>query len=74
MSETTSQMTPEESRAFLRALPGYPFMPCKICASEGFSSGSCDHIGWERARAWHPGLVTKQPTPVVPTLAQGDET
>jgi hypothetical protein len=52
-----SNMTPEESRAFLRALPDYPFMPCKICTSEGFSSVSCEHIGWERARAWHPGLI-----------------
>jgi hypothetical protein len=49
-------LTPEESGAFLRALPGYPFLPCRIC---GFT-GSCDHIGWERARAWHPGLTLPQ--------------
>jgi len=47
----------EEARALLRALPGYPFMPCKICTREGFSSLSCEHSGWERAKAWHPGLI-----------------
>ncbi|GAB6842406.1 hypothetical protein HNR00_003614 [Methylorubrum rhodinum] len=47
----------EEARALLRALPGYPFMPCKICTREGYSSVSCEHSGWERARAWHPGLI-----------------
>jgi hypothetical protein len=53
MSERKQPMTPEESRAFLRALPGYPFLPCPICKeTEG-----CDHIGWERARAYHPGLI-----------------
>lgn len=36
----------------LAALPGFPFFPCPICrGTEG-----CDHTGYERARAAHPGL------------------
>ena len=37
----------------LRALPGYPWLPCPICQG----TGSCDHTGAERARAAIPGLV-----------------
>jgi hypothetical protein len=49
----------EANRKTLRALPGYPWMPCPICAGEGYANatGSCDHTGWERARAALPGLV-----------------
>jgi len=37
----------------LKALPGYPFLPCPICTRvEG-----CDHSVPERARATHPALV-----------------
>lgn len=41
------------------ALPGYPFLPCPICADEGFPSAteSCDHTVLERARRTHPGLI-----------------
>lgn len=36
----------------LKALPGYPFLPCPICkGTEG-----CDHSVPERARTAHPGL------------------
>ena len=40
-------------RKTLRALPGYPWLPCPICKG----TESCDHIGAERARAAIPGLV-----------------
>lgn len=37
----------------LRALPGYPWLPCPIChGTEG-----CDDTVPERARAAHPSLV-----------------
>ena len=37
----------------LRALPGYPWLPCPICkGTEG-----CDHVAPERARAALPALV-----------------
>lgn len=52
---TVSEAQREENRTFLRALPDYPFLPCKIC---GFDQ-SCEHTGWERAKAWHPGLITR---------------
>lgn len=38
----------------MRRVPGYPFFPCKICQSEGFSgknNDGCDHTALERARA-----------------------
>ena len=36
----------------LRAMPGYPWLPCPICVREGFKgTASCDHIAAERARA-----------------------
>lgn len=39
-------------RATLRAMPGYPWLPCPICQHEGFEgTASCDHIAAERARA-----------------------
>lgn len=43
----------EAFRATLRALPGYPWLPCPICKG----NGSCDHIAAERAQAAIPGLV-----------------
>lgn len=43
----------EAFRATLRALPGYPWLPCPIC----HGTGSCDHIAAERAQAALPGLV-----------------
>lgn len=37
----------------LKALPGYPFLPCPIChGTEG-----CDHSVPERARTVHPSVV-----------------
>lgn len=39
-------------RRTLRALPGYPWLPCPICKG----TESCDHIAAERARAAIPGL------------------
>lgn len=38
----------------IRYVPGYPFFPCRICTSEGFSGANndgCDHTALERARA-----------------------
>lgn len=37
----------ESMRETLRALPGYPWIPCPICKG----TESCDHIAAERARA-----------------------
>jgi hypothetical protein len=42
----------EAFRKTLRALPGYPWLPCPICKG----TGSCDHIAAERAQAALPGL------------------
>ncbi len=43
----------EEWFATLKAIPGYPWLPCPICSGgEG-----CDHSVPERARAAIPGLV-----------------
>ncbi len=40
------------ARQWLKAIPGYPFLPCPICRGiEG-----CDHPVPMRARATHPGL------------------
>lgn len=51
------QLSDEEKRtAFrdtLRALPGYPWIPCPICKG----TESCDHIAAERAQAALPSLV-----------------
>lgn len=47
----------EAFRKTLRALPGYPWLPCPICKG----TGSCDHIAAERARASIPGLVLDEP-------------
>jgi len=51
-----SKMSDEDRRgAFrqtLRAMPGYPWLPCPICVADGFKgAGGCDHIAAERARA-----------------------
>lgn len=56
----------DERRLFqktLRALPGYPWIPCPICKRDGFENarGSCDHIAAERAQASLPGLVLDEP-------------
>lgn len=58
MSDVFRAMLSEEQRRehfrkTLRALPGYPWLPCPICKG----SGSCDHIAAERAQAALPGLV-----------------
>lgn len=44
----------------LRALPGYPFLPCPICGGvEG-----CSHTGWERAKAaGHNVIVPREGAP-----------
>jgi hypothetical protein len=57
-------------KTILRSLPGYPWLPCPICGGvEG-----CDDIGWERARAAHPGLVIHDGVGHVPVLdADGKE-
>ena len=39
--------------ATMRALPGYPWLPCPICKG----TESCDHIAAERAQAALTGLV-----------------
>lgn len=56
----------EAFRKTLRALPGYPWLPCPICAREGFANSveSCDHTAAERARAALPGLVFDDDKPV----------
>jgi hypothetical protein len=50
----------EAFRKTLRALPGYPWLPCPICKG----TESCDHIGAERARASIPGLVFPDETTI----------
>lgn len=38
----------------MKHVPGYPFYPCRICISEGYSgknNDGCDHTAFERARA-----------------------
>lgn len=60
---TTSESEREHNRWVLRGLPGYPFLPCPIC---GYSGDSCDHTGYERARAAIPGLVLDVPPPPDP--------
>lgn len=40
-------------RSMIRALPGYPWLPCPICKG----TESCDHIAAERAQAAIPSLV-----------------
>lgn len=47
------QETIETWIATLKALPGYPWLPCPICKSDE----GCDHPVPERARAAIPGLV-----------------
>lgn len=53
-------MNDEDTRRHIHqtftAVPGYPFLPCPICVSEGFKGMACDHTVLERARATHPGL------------------
>jgi len=47
--------------SIFRALSGYPFLPCPICADDGYPNAteSCDHTVLERARRTHPGLVIR---------------
>lgn len=51
---------PLETSLF-KALPGYPFYPCKACHAEGrmVEGAACwgDHTVLERAQAMHPGLA-----------------
>lgn len=36
----------------MRATPGYPWFPCRICVAAGFNGeGGCDHTARERAVA-----------------------
>lgn len=49
-----------EARKLFKALPGYPFVPCRICVLDGFKGMACDHTVLERAQAAHPGLVLHQ--------------
>jgi len=56
----------------LKALPGYPFLPCPTCkGTEG-----CDHSVPERARTAHPGLSAAPSQPMrqfdgAPIFARG---
>lgn len=51
--EEHKQLLADADRAFLEALPGYPFLPCPICKGvEG-----CDHSVPERARAKLAGFT-----------------
>lgn len=52
MAELSREQRKETFRATLRAMPGYPWLPCPICRSEGFAGTiDCDHIAAERAIA-----------------------
>lgn len=57
MRKLTEDEKREAFRETLRALPGYPWLPCPICKG----TGSCDHIAAERAQAALPGLVLTEP-------------
>jgi hypothetical protein len=59
MSESKEEIEIKHQVATLKALPGYPWMPCPICnGREG-----CCHAFPERARAAIPGLVLPRSTP-----------
>ncbi len=51
MAELNKEQRKEAFRKTLRAMPGYPWLPCPICTREGFSSEGCDHTVPERAEA-----------------------
>jgi len=58
-------MAETEAHQLFKALPGYPFFPCRICQREGFKGmGGCDHTVLERAQAMHPGLTMTGPTQI----------
>lgn len=57
MRELSDDEKREHFRKTLRALPGYPWLPCPICKG----TGSCDHIAAERAQTAIPGLVLNEP-------------
>lgn len=51
-------MPETETRQLFKAIPGYPFFPCRICVKDGYrGEGGCDHTVLERAQAIHPGLT-----------------
>lgn len=52
-------MMGKQQPSIFRALHGYPFLPCPICAAEGYPNAieGCDHTVKERALRTHPGLV-----------------
>ena len=55
MPETTTY-TVQDAIGNLRALPGYPWLPCPICRGvEG-----CDHTVPERAAAIHPAAHIRE--------------
>lgn len=45
--------------SIFRAMPGYPWLPCPVCKTEGYPNEieGCDHTVKQRATAAHPGLV-----------------
>lgn len=55
---------PSMETSLFKALPGYPFYPCKACHIDGHmvEGTACwgDHTVLERAQAMHPGLVLHQ--------------
>ena len=53
MTKTREEIETEHIIDTLKALPGYPWMPCPIC---NMREGCC-HPFPERARAAIPGLV-----------------
>ncbi len=52
MNKAEATIAYYEGWSDLPALPGFPFLPCPIC--RGIES--CDHTGYERANAAHPGF------------------
>jgi hypothetical protein len=51
-------MAETEARRMFKAIPGYPFFPCRICVAQGYvGQGGCDHTVLERAQAMHPALT-----------------
>lgn len=53
-----AEIDPKWTKDIIRKLPGYPWLPCPVCKSEGYPNavGSCDHTALERARAALPSL------------------
>jgi hypothetical protein len=71
--KSKEQVVPEEVPS-IRSVSGYPFFPCCICRSEGYSgknNDGCDHTAFERARASgvniHPAVAAdRSPLPTPP--------